>query len=274
MPELPEVETTMRGISPHLLNHQILSVQILNPKLRYPIIPNAFHPLFPNTVVNLQRRAKYIIIQLHSTHHLLIHLGMSGSLRICLPSEPLKKHDHLIFTLSSQKQLRYHDPRRFGLILPLSSTELIEHSLLTHLGPEPLSPAFSPSYLIKKLEYSQRQIKAAIMDQQVIVGVGNIYANEALFQSQISPFRPAHQLTSQDCKTLILNIKKILKKSIQTGGTTLRDFVKPDGTHGYFKQTLQVYDRANQPCHRCQNPILKTTQTQRSTYYCKYCQSK
>ena len=260
MPELPEVETTLRGIAPHLLNQNITRVVVRQRNLRWPVSAG-FDKLHNATVTALHRRAKYLIINTASPCKgaIIIHLGMSGSLRIVDPVVPLKKHDHIDFELSSGKTLRYHDPRRFGAVL-WTDEAAEQHTLLKNLGPEPLSERKAP-------------VKNFIMDGRVVVGVGNIYASEALFSAGLRPGRAAGRVTRKQYDLLVDAIKAVLGHSIEQGGTTLRDFVNSDGQPGYFQQTLNVYGRGGEPCRRCNATIKTITLGQRSSFYCPSCQS-
>jgi len=273
MPELPEVETTCQGIAPHLSGQILLGVEVRNGNLRWAVSAEIYQlkkTLLPSENC-VSRRAKYILISLPKQQTIIIHLGMSGSLRICSPDDPIKKHDHVIFRLSSGLEMRYHDPRRFGCILFTSELPQ-QHPLLRKLGPEPLSDNFSTSYLVEKSTPKTKTIKQHIMDNHVVVGVGNIYACEALFQSGIHPKRAAGKISKKRLETLRINIKKVLQRSIDQGGTTLRDFLQSDGQPGYFKQQLNVYDRENEPCTTCETPIKRIILGQRSTFYCPKCQ--
>ena len=273
MPELPEVETTCQGISPHLIGKKLTSIDIRNGSLRWPVSDEIYQiknlPLASENCVS--RRAKYILIALPKNQHLIIHLGMSGSLRICSPDEPLKKHDHVIFHLSSGLQMRYHDPRRFGCVL-WTDQVISQHPLFIKQGPEPLTDDFSASYLITKSKLKKKAIKQHIMDNHTVVGVGNIYACEALFMAGIHPKREAGKISKPRLTKLREVIRQVLQKSIDQGGTTLKDFIQSDGQPGYFKQQLNVYDREGEPCHTCQAKIKRIIQGQRSTFYCPKCQ--
>ncbi|OED35453.1 DNA-formamidopyrimidine glycosylase [Chromatiales bacterium (ex Bugula neritina AB1)] len=269
MPELPEVETTLRGIAPQLLTHQISSVDISQPQLRWPV-SKSLTQLKNSKILSLHRRAKYLLIETEHGH-LIIHLGMSGSLRINDPKIPRKKHDHIEFRLSTGKVLRYHDPRRFGAVL-FTTGEPSQHKLLISLGPEPLSEDFNASHLFKASRNRKRAVKNLIMDGHIVVGVGNIYASEALFLAGIRPGIAASRLTSRQCNEIVDAIKKVLAEAISMGGTTLRDFVNSDGEPGYFQQTLNVYGRQHEPCLYCTTRIKQKVIGQRSTFYCPSCQ--
>lgn len=274
MPELPEVETTLRGISPHMEGKTVAEVLIRQSKLRFPVPSDLAETLQGERVLNCTRRAKYLLIHF-KTGVLLIHLGMSGSLRIFHPDHPKAadpdKHDHADIVFEDGTLLRYHDPRRFGMILWFAGAAE-HHPLLVSLGPEPLEAEFDADYLYDKLHKQKRAIKMALMDNAVVVGVGNIYANESLFQAGISPKRPANQITRKECAELVEIIRAVLKRAIAVGGSTLRDFVDSEGNSGYFQQEYTVYGRHNQPCVKCGSLIQKETIGQRGTFYCAHCQ--
>lgn len=285
MPELPEVETTCQGIAPHLVGNSLTSVEVRNGSLRWPVSNEVYQlkniplgqslpPTADETIKQdacVFRRAKYIIIPLPDSRHLLIHLGMSGSLRITSPDDELKKHDHVIFNLSSGLQMRYHDPRRFGCVL-WTDQDLAEHKLLSKLGPEPLQDDFSKEYFIEKSKEKQKAIKLHIMDNHTVVGVGNIYACEALFLSGIHPKRESGKVSKARLTKLREHIRHVLQRSIDQGGTTLKDFIQSDGQPGYFKQQLNVYGREGEKCHTCDSRIKRIILGQRSTFYCPKCQ--
>ncbi len=269
MPELPEVETTRRGISPHVKGKRVSSVTIRQASLRWPIPTNLEATLLRHKLIDIHRRGKYLLFEF--THgHLLIHLGMSGSLRIVGDKELPQKHDHFDICFSGTC-LRYHDPRRFGAIL-WTSDAIESHRLLSHLGPEPLTDEFSSEYIFKQSRKRTKDIKSFIMDSHIVVGVGNIYANEALFSSGIRPTKAAGKVTAKQYALLVDEIKIVLQRSITQGGTTLRDFVGGDGKPGYFVQQLNVYGRKGQPCVICAKPLKEIRQSQRSSVYCTGCQ--
>ncbi|AMO58541.1 5-hydroxymethyluracil DNA glycosylase [Endozoicomonas montiporae] len=270
MPELPEVETTRRGIMPHIVGQTVDSVVVRNPKLRWPVPDNLPELLAGKVIESVSRRAKYLVIKV-ADGHLLIHLGMSGSLRMVSNNEPVKKHDHVDILFSNGSCLRYHDPRRFGAVL-WSEAPVYEHKLIKQLGPEPLSDDFSGSLLYRLSRNKSQAVKTFIMDSHVVVGVGNIYASEALFKAGIRPEKPAGKISKARYERLADCIKTTLAKAIKQGGTTLRDFVGGDGKPGYFKQQLAVYGRAGKPCIRCQSPVTEIRLGNRSTFYCKKCQ--
>lgn len=271
MPELPEVETTKKGIEAKTQGQIIQSIVIRNPKLRWPVDPKLPQILPGLVILSVKRRAKYLLLET-PLGHILIHLGMSGNLRVLPQSTPAKKHDHIDLLLENGWLLRYHDPRRFGCWL-WTEDPLTQHPLLKQLGPEPLTKDFNSDWLTQQLAKRSMAIKNAIMQNAIVVGVGNIYANEALFLSKIHPLRPANTLKAAEIATLVTNIKQVLTKAIAQGGTTLKDFLTPAGKPGYFEQELQVYGRANQPCTCCQQPIQKIIQNQRASYFCDHCQT-
>lgn len=271
MPELPEVETTRRGIEPHILNQSISHVVVRQPSLRWQIPADLPGRLKGLTIRSVKRRAKYLLLEVGDELHLLIHLGMSGSLKIVPENEPLKKHDHVDIRFNNGTLLRYHDPRRFGAIL-LVEGELGEHKLLRHLGIEPLEGSFCLKNMLLRAFKSQRAIKIFLMDQRIVVGIGNIYANEALFAAGISPFTPVHSVTTKQWRQLILLIKEILQRSVDVGGTTLKDFLQSDGKPGYFSQSLSVYGMEGKQCPRCAGTVIKAPQGGRSSWYCPDCQ--
>ncbi|WP_407275492.1 bifunctional DNA-formamidopyrimidine glycosylase/DNA-(apurinic or apyrimidinic site) lyase [Halothiobacillus sp. DCM-1] len=269
MPELPEVETTRRGIEPHLLGRQLTRVTVYEPRLRWRVRDDLSEWLTHRPILAVGRRAKYLLLSLDAGERLLIHLGMSGSLRLVEPNTPRKKHDHIELELDHGHILRYHDPRRFGAFL--TDHEHTPHARLQNLGPEPLSAAFDANYLYQTTRRDQA-IKVLLMSNPVVVGVGNIYANEALFMAGIHPARAGKSLNIGDCLRLSDAIKTVLTRAIEQGGTTLRDFVRENGQPGYFQQTLQVYDRTDAPCRQCQTPIARFIQAQRASFYCPVCQ--
>jgi formamidopyrimidine-DNA glycosylase len=268
MPELPEVETSRRGIEPYLTGQTIISSVIRFPTLRWPISAEIIS-LRNEPIISVGRRAKYLLLELQKGW-IVIHLGMSGSLRILTSPKTAEKHDHVDLNISNGVTLRYTDPRRFGAWLWFS--DLADSPQLKHLGPEPLSEAFDGDYLYKLSRSKRSPVKTWIMDNKVVVGVGNIYASESLFQAGILPQRPIGSLTKSELNKLALTIKAVLKKSIEQGGTTLKDFLQSDGKPGYFAQELQVYDRGNQPCRICGQLIDVEKIGQRSTYFCSKCQ--
>ncbi len=270
MPELPEVETTRRGIEPWLLHQTILGWTIRNSALRWPAeIPEVLH----NQVVQaVQRRGKYILIRT-SPGTLIMHLGMSGSLRVLPPDTPPLKHDHIDILLSNHKILRLNDPRRFGCVLFQPGDNPEQHSLLTNLGVEPLSNEFSARHLHQLSRKRKVAVKNFIMDSKVVVGVGNIYAAEALFLAGVRPATAAGRLPLHVYERLVDAIRAVLQRSVKEGGTTLRDFVNSDGQPGYFRQRLNVYGRQGKPCRVCASELKLQILGQRSTVYCPNCQT-
>jgi len=269
MPELPEVETTLRGIQPHLLHQRIKRIIVRDPRLRWPVSADV-SKAEGQTLVSLDRRGKYLLLNLEQGG-LIIHLGMSGSLRILQqPSDP-EKHDHVDLELENGVCLRFNDPRRFGAFLWVDG-EMASHELLRDLGPEPLSAEFTADYLYHHSRGRRVAIKNYIMNGHIVVGVGNIYASEALFMAGIHPQRAAGRVSRQRYKGLVAAIRDVLERAIKQGGTTLRDFVNANGAPGYFAQELLVYDRADSECFQCGAPIRQKVIGQRSSYYCPVCQ--
>ncbi|MGH8041375.1 MAG: bifunctional DNA-formamidopyrimidine glycosylase/DNA-(apurinic or apyrimidinic site) lyase [Rudaea sp.] len=269
MPELPEVETTKRGIARYLIGHRVVALTIRQPRLRWPI-PLALRRALPGQrIENVERRAKYILVDT-AAGSALLHLGMSGSLRVLDKATLPGKHDHWDWQLDSGRILRYTDPRRFGCLLWQKSGSV--HPLLAALGPEPLGADFVGQYLWRAARSRSAPVKSFLMDQRIVVGVGNIYAAEALFAAGIHPNRAAGSVARARYDRLATEVKRILKHAIARGGTTLRDFIQPDGAPGYFEQELFVYGRAGEPCKVCRSPIRAVVLGQRSTYYCPHCQ--
>ncbi len=266
MPELPEVETTKTSLMP-LLGQRVLEVIVRDARLRWPI-PADMMQLVGQQLTALQRRSKYILAAFES-HKMLWHLGMSGSFRLCQPQDALRKHDHLIIRFEHH-ELRYHDPRRFGCILWLDAAS--QAKLLDPLGPEPLDDAFNADYLAQKLKTKRVAIKVALMDNHVVVGVGNIYATESLFNCKIHPAQPANSLTPTQISHLVKEIKRILNVSIQLGGSTLRDYSNAMGENGYFQQTLLAYGRAGEMCVNCETTLQNLKLGQRASVFCPQCQ--
>ncbi len=269
MPELPEVETTRRGIAPHINNQTIEKMVVRQHAMRWPIPKNLPAKVSKHKINSVDRRGKYLLLRLDSGT-IILHLGMSGSLRICSPDTPVDKHDHVDFVLNG-KILRLRDPRRFGAVL-WTTRDPEKHKLIAPLGPEPLSGAFNADYLFEHTRKRTASIKSVIMNSHIVVGVGNIYACESLYIAGINPKRKAGSLSLARCEKLVAAIKQVLDASIKQGGTTLRDFIREDGQPGYFAQQLFVYGKAGEPCPRCGRPIKQFTQQQRSTFYCTRCQ--
>ena len=268
MPELPEVETSRRGIEPHLVGNILHYAIVRNSKLRWPV-SEKIKTLLDDAILSVKRRAKYLLIELNQGW-IIVHLGMSGSVRILPEEQPEEKHDHIDLVFRDGKVLRYTDPRRFGAWLWCE--DLATSSVLAHLGPEPLSAQFNAQYLYQQSKNKKIAIKPWLMDNKLVVGVGNIYANEALFSSGIMPDRKANSLTEQECDALVNAIKTVLTRSIEQGGTTLKDFLQSDGKPGYFAQELFVYGRKDKACLICGHTIESIKQGQRSTFFCRHCQ--
>ncbi len=276
MPELPEVETTRRGIEPHILGRRITAVVIRDARLRWPVPSALPEYLMGMSFARARRRAKYLLLdvgassaQSHAAGTLMIHLGMSGSLRIVTQSEPPTFHDHIDIVLDNGCCLRYHDPRRFGSFHWLTSDQ---HPLLDHLGPEPLDANFSGDYLYARSRGRTASVKQFLMDGRIVVGVGNIYANEALFLAGVRPTRPAGRIARARYERIAQQVQILLAGAIEQGGTTLRDFVGGDGKPGYFAQRLRVYGRAGLPCRDCGATLKEVRQNNRSTVFCQACQ--
>ncbi|RLA23530.1 MAG: DNA-formamidopyrimidine glycosylase [Gammaproteobacteria bacterium] len=270
MPELPEVETTRRGILPHLQYKTVQKVIVRQPKLRWPISDQLPEALTQQPIISVDRRGKYLLIHFPNGT-LIIHLGMSGSLRICRYDQSAEKHDHFEIVLDNGTSLRLRDPRRFGAVL-WTEEPVEKHSLLINLGPEPFDPLFNGLFLFERAKGRKLPIKTLIMDGKIVTGVGNIYASEALFLAGIHPKRAAGKISLERLQRLAEAIVEILQRAIEQGGTTLRDFVNETGKPGYFQQQLAVYGRAGQPCQKCTAAIKKIILGQRSTFYCPNCQ--
>ncbi len=269
MPELPEVETTLRGILPHIHGRSISKVIIRQARLRWPIPDELIGLIEGQQLLGISRRGKYLLFEF-ALGYGLIHLGMSGSLRIVDAKTAHGAHDHFDWVFGDLA-LRYHDPRRFGCLLWIEG-EPSTHKLLNKLGPEPLTEAFNADYFYQRSRKRTQAVKQFIMDSHIVVGVGNIYANESLFMSRIKPGRKAGALTRKNCEDLVNNIKFVLARSIEQGGTTLRDFVGGDGKPGYFKQQLLVYGRGGEPCTECNRILKEVRMGDRTTVYCVTCQ--
>lgn len=270
MPELPEVETTLRGIMPHIAQQSITHVIVRHHQLRWPIPKNINAILTGQTVHQLTRRAKYLLFQCDNGY-LLLHLGMSGRIRILPVDTAAEKHDHVDILFGNDCLLRFTDPRRFGAALWIEG-DPEKHPLLSHLGPEPLTNAFNNTYLYERSRARKAPVKSFIMDNRIVVGVGNIYAAEALFAAGIHPNRAAGKISAEQYEKLVAAIKKILRHAIKKGGTTLKDFTRSDGSPSYFSIELQVYGKQNQPCPRCKTKLKLLRIGQRSTVYCPMCQ--
>ena len=269
MPELPEVETTRRGLAPHLEGRRVGKVILRRPDLRWPIPPEIAELLPGQRIDAVRRRAKYLLLDT-APGSALLHLGMSGSVRILPATVPVTTHDHVDLLLDDGRVLRFNDPRRFGCLMWQPSGET--HELLRQLGPEPLSDAFDGPYLFARSRGRHAPVKAFLMDQRIVVGVGNIYAAEALFEAGISPLRAAGRVSGERYRLLAAAVKRILAHAITRGGTTLRDFISPDGAPGYFEQELSVYGRGGGQCPRCGRGLKQASIGQRATVWCGHCQ--
>ena len=270
MPELPEVETTRGGIAPHIEGETVAELVLRRRKLRYPV-PQSLQVDLPGQVIDkVERRGKYLLLRTEAGA-VMIHLGMSGSLRLVDAETSAEKHDHIDIVFENGRALRLRDPRRFGAVLWLEGDPM-QHKLLVSLGPEPLSDAFDAEYLFQRARKRKQAVKLFVMDSHTVVGVGNIYASEALFRAGIRPQLAAGKLTRQRCEALVEAIKAVLSAAIQQGGTTLRDFVDGSGKPGYFKQALKVYGRVGEPCQQCGATVKQLRQGQRASYYCPACQ--
>ncbi|WP_144242742.1 bifunctional DNA-formamidopyrimidine glycosylase/DNA-(apurinic or apyrimidinic site) lyase [Candidatus Francisella endociliophora] len=273
MPELPEVETVKRGLTKNIIGKKILNIEINTDKLRYPLIKSELLTLQNREIKNIHRRGKHLILFLAENLQIIIHLGMSGVIKTTETTIYNKvKHDHIILQLSDNLTLSYNDPRKFGYWLINNNLDPLKHKVLATHGVEPLTDDFNTEYLLTKLQKTSRKIKQTIMDNSIVVGVGNIYASEALFDSNILPTRASNTITKKEIKKLIDSIKKILAKAIAKGGTTLKDYKNTEGKPGYFTQQLNVYGRANQECYICNTKIESLIIAQRNTFYCKKCQ--
>jgi formamidopyrimidine-DNA glycosylase len=266
---LPEVETTRRGLAPHVVGRAIARVEVREPRLRWPVARNLAARLTDTRIGSLERRGKYLLFGTDAGT-LLVHLGMSGSLRYLPAAAAPGAHDHIDVHFADGGSLRFNDPRRFGSFMLTNAPHL--HPLLKALGPEPLGPDFTSDYLARACHGRRITIKQQLMNGHVVVGVGNIYANEALFRAGIHPVRAAGRIARQRFEPLVTAVRAVLLDAIEEGGTTLRNFVGGDGRPGYFRGSLQVYEREGQPCVRCGAPVAQRVVGQRATYYCARCQ--
>lgn len=270
MPELPEVETTRRGIAPHLEKRRVEHVIVRHRGLRWPVPRGLESRLAGARLVRVERRAKYLVF-LFDKGNLLLHLGMSGHLRVVPADTPVQKHDHLDIVFEGGRCLRFNDPRRFGSV-HWTTRPAREHALLKDLGPEPLDDAFAGDHLFTRSRKRTAAVKTFIMDARIVVGVGNIYASEALFLAGVRPGRAAGRVTRIEYARVAEAVRTVLQRAIAKGGTTLRDFSQPDGSTGYFRIHLNVYGRAGEPCRECGTAIRHAVMGQRSTYWCPHCQ--
>lgn len=274
MPELPEVETLRRTLYPHVIGRTIRSVNVRDARLRSPLNSAALNEsLTGRKIVELSRRGKYLLFELDRKTGLVVHLGMSGRLLLAEQSLPYATHEHVQFQLDNGRELRFRDPRRFGIVETVDCTTLADYPRFKNLGVEPLTDACTPDYLFALSRGLKKPIKNFLMDSTRLVGVGNIYASESLYVAGIRPTRPAGRLNRGDWKTLTKAVKKVLSEAIRQGGTTISDFQDADGNSGYFQVKLRVYDRKSQPCYRCRTPIRHSVMAGRSTYYCPRCQT-
>ena len=271
MPELPEVETIRRSITPFLQGQTIQAVIVREPRLRWSVPKTLATCLLGQSIHDIQRRGKYLLFQCEQGY-LLVHLGMSGNLRLLPAQTPVKKHDHLDIVFANELCLRYHDPRRFGCML-WTSEPVSQHPLLINLGLEPLELDFTGNYLYQLAQQRKVPVKTYIMNSHIVVGIGNIYANESLFLAGIHPTKPSGQISLERYQGLAKSIQQVLSTAIENGGTTLRDFRDSAGNPGYFKPLLQIYGRTGQPCNQCGQPIQQQRLAQRATYYCSICQT-
>ena len=270
MPELPEVETTLQGIAPFIKNQKITNIVVRNSSLRWPVPVEELQMLIGEVVNHIERIAKYILIHTNKGC-VLLHLGMSGSLRALSTNQPPTKHDHIDLVFSNDRVIRLNDPRRFGCCLLLQEP-IKQHKLLASLGPEPLSDDFNGDHLFDLSRGRSLSVKNFIMDGKIVVGVGNIYASESLFMAGIRPTAAVKRISRARYQKLASAIKTVLAKAINAGGTTLNDFTQADGKPGYFAQELQVYGRKNEPCNQCGEIIKSQVIGQRNTFYCSTCQ--
>lgn len=275
MPELPEVETVCRGLRGSILGRHIDEVVVRRAKIRIPV-PEELPERMQGARINaVERRAKYILMHLDNGYTMLGHLGMSGRMMVFsrLP-EAAEKHDHIHFLLNDGQAIVFNDPRRFGLVTGCDTEAVAAHPLLVGLGPEPLGAEFTGDYLYSQLRRRKSAVKPVLMDQKLVVGVGNIYASEALFRTGIHPEQPANEITCRQAAALVLAIRDVLEAAIASGGSTLRNYVDSAGASGYFQHRFQVYDREGKPCANCTTPITRMTQAGRSTFWCKNCQKE
>ena len=272
MPELPEVETVKRGLEPHIVGKTIVKATLNRDNLRIPFPSGFAGSLEDRKIISVNRRAKYLLITLDNGLLWVVHLGMSGKFTVEDGTKYVqKKHDHVLVLLDNNKQLVFNDARRFGLMTLIKNDELEQHKLLAHYAPEPFSDEFSVEYLTKKLTNRKTPIKTLLMDNKVIVGVGNIYASEVLWRTKIHPESLGNEVVKKSEK-LIATIREVLAQAIEAGGSTLKDFTSADGNAGYFQHQFDVYNREGKPCHRCGENIKRITQAGRSSFFCAVCQ--
>ncbi|PIW28907.1 MAG: DNA-formamidopyrimidine glycosylase [Rhodospirillales bacterium CG15_BIG_FIL_POST_REV_8_21_14_020_66_15] len=274
MPELPEVETVRRGLLPAMQGRRLEAVIARRPDLRFPLPDGFGQRLTGRTVTGIRRRAKFLIFDFDGPDALIAHLGMSGSFRLGAKPFPEERHDHVIFKTSGGGEVHFNDPRRFGFMDLWEASDLVAYPMLARLGPEPLDDAFTGAVLAARLKGRRTPVKAALLDQGVVAGVGNIYASEALYRAGISPKRSAHTVQGARADRLAAAVKAVLLDAIASGGSSLRDHIRPDGELGYFQHSFDVYGRAGEPCRHagCGAPIRQFPQGGRSTFHCSRCQ--
>lgn len=269
MPELPEVETTLRGLLPHIVGRRVVAVRVREPRLRWRVPAALARELPGQTITSAMRRAKYLLVDT-ARGTLILHLGMSGSLRVVDCDRPPSAHDHLDIVLEGNRCLRLRDPRRFGSAHWTAAPS--QHPLLRNLGPEPLGTDFTPDYLFRATRSRRIAIRDLLLNARIVAGIGNIYANEALFDAAIRPARAAGRITHAECERLVASLRATLERAIRAGGTTLRDFQNTDGEPGYFQQTLKVYGREKAACLQCGHAVRAVRLGQRRAFYCPECQ--
>ncbi len=273
MPELPEVETLRRGLSRSLPGRQVTHVIVRDTRLRMRLVPRQLQKaLIGRRVVAVGRRSKYLLLELDDANVLVLHLGMSGRFLLAPVDAPLAAHTHVRIRLDDASELRFQDPRRFGMLFVVPQAELRRHPRFARLGPEPFDPAFTPSVLQARARAARKPIKNVLMDAAVVVGVGNIYACESLHQASVHPMTPARRLGTARWTRLHAAVLAVLQQAVVEGGTTLQDFRDADGQYGAFQNKLEVYGRAGESCRRCGHEIRRIVQAGRSTFYCPGCQ--
>lgn len=272
MPELPEIETIRRGLSPLLMGRRVLDVEVRERRLREPIATRRLARLHGATVTGIRRRSKYLLVDTNAGLTLLVHLGMTGQLWVADRGRPRRPHEHVVFTLDDGRELRFADTRRFGLMRVVRSDALERDPSLKGLGPEPLEREVTGATLFRNTRGLKKPVKNFLLDTRAIAGVGNIYACEALHRAEINPRRAVHRVGPEGWDRLLASLREVLEEAIEAGGTTLRDFLNAEGDVGYFALSLRVYDRAGKPCGRCGALIRRIVQAGRSTFYCPRCQ--
>ncbi len=273
MPELAEVETLMRYLKKHIIGEKITAYTQNRDNLRYHLNPELGSSIELSSIIDIERRAKFLNIKLDNNNSIIFHLGMSGRLTVKPKNYIKEKHDHIQIDFANGDHLIFNDARRFGMIYICKSSDFDKQDFLKNMGIEPLTDEFNVGYFKEQLQNKNTPIKTTLMNSKIVVGVGNIYAAESLFMARIHPERLASTITDNEIKSLTSSIKSVLNKAIKAGGTTLKDFVSGDNKPGYFKQELNVYDRNNKPCYICKEPIQKIKQAGRSSFFCPKCQS-